>query len=113
MTARDLNLSSVPQILSLEEGHTLPWHQDPSDLNPLIFSDYQKLAQHYNSLVDEYERMEESRTPLDMKEWDPSHSADASMRIKRAASDRLLEEIENVQHMLYRARVDRRSIQSQ
>jgi len=108
MAVRDLDISSSPTAASPEEDGAFPWSNDPSKLNPLVFSDYKKLADHYNSLVDEYEEMERSRCSLDMKEWDPKCSTDDSMRIKRAASDRLLEEIENVQLMLYRARVEKR-----
>ena len=112
MAARDLNLSLSPQSASME-GNSFPWHNDPLNFDPLVFTDYQKLAQHYNSLVDEYEEMEGSRSSLIIEEWGSIHSMDAAMRIRRAALDRLLEEIENVKLLLYRARVERRrSMQS-
>lgn len=112
MAVRDLNLSLSPPTDSSEGDNAFPWQTDPSELNPLVFSDYQKLARHYNSLIDEYEEMERSRHSLDMKEWDSKHSTDALVRIKRAASDRLLDEIENVKLTLYRARVERRNERS-
>jgi len=109
MAARDLCISSSPPK---DKENTFPWHTNPSDLNPLVFSEYQKLVRHYNSLVDEYEQMERSGSSLGMQEWDPRYSNDAVMRIRRAASDRLLEEIENVKLLLYRARVEwRRNIE--
>lgn len=109
MAVQDLSLLSSPQIPSLKDEDALPWRNHSSDLNPLLFSDYEKLARHYNSLVDEYNKMEQrSGGSLDMKEWGPRHFTDAVIRMKWAALDRLLEEIENVKLALYRVRVERR-----
>jgi hypothetical protein len=108
MAQRDLHIPSLPQTSQEEDIFEAPWNNNPSLLNPLDFSQYQKLTEHYNFLVDEYEEMERSRLSLDMKEWDPKLSNDVVMRLKRAASDRLLEEIENAQLILYRVRVERR-----
>ena len=106
MAARDLNLQSSIQIPSLKEDEgTLPWHRNPPKQNLLVFSDYQKLARHYNSLVEEYNRLEQSSGSLDMKEW---LSTDSVIRMKRAALDRLLDEIESVKLTLYKARIERR-----
>lgn len=85
-----------------------PWQSDLSELNPLVFSDYQKLARYHNLLVDEFEGMEQSEESLVMEEWNLEHSHDAAVRLQRAASSRLLEEIERVELTLYRARVERR-----
>jgi hypothetical protein len=85
-----------------------PWQNDLSELNPLVFSDYQKLTRYHNLLVDEFEGMDESEESLVTEEWNLEHSHDVAVRLKRAASRRLLEEIERVELTLYRARVERR-----
>jgi hypothetical protein len=43
-----------------------------------------------------------------MKEWDPSFFTDSVIRMKRAALDRLLDEIEIIKLTLYKARMERR-----
>jgi hypothetical protein len=108
MAARDLNLQCSPQIPSLKDEGTLPWHRNPPEQNLLVFINYQKLARHYNSLVEEYNKLEQSSGFLDMKEWDPSFFTDSVIRMKRAALDRLLDEIEIIKLTLYKARMERR-----
>lgn len=108
---RDLNISVSSTTLGNEA--TFPWQSDLSELNPLVFSDYQKLVRHHNLLVDEFEGMEQLTESLAMEEWNPDHSRDAAVRLNRAASNRLLEVIESVEQTLYRARVEhRKSMQS-
>lgn len=108
MAMRDLNISLSLLEWSREDETKFPWHHNPTEMDPSDLSGYQQLARHYNALVDEHEEMEKERASLDMKEWDPKHAADGVMRIKRAASDRLLEEIETVKQKLYRAITERR-----
>lgn len=109
MASQDLNLSSPIEYTSLDKGN-FEWQHDLSRLQPSIFlEDYSKLARHHNTLRDEYLIMEHSRVSLDMKEWDSSsYASDAIMRIKRAASDRILQEIECVKQMMYQVRERRR-----
>ena len=103
---RDLNVPLSSMTLGKESK--FPWQSDLSKLNPLVFSDYQKLVRHHNLLVDEFEAMEQLTESLAMEEWNPEHSRDAAVRLNRAASNRLLEVIESVEQTLYRARVERR-----
>jgi hypothetical protein len=104
MAAREFDVS----VSSMSTKAKFPWQNDLSELNPLVFSDHQKLARYHNILVDEFEGMKDSEESLVMEEWNLEHSHDMAVRLRRAASGRLSEEIERVELTLYRARVERR-----
>ena len=111
MAARDLGLSvSTASSAALGATKEFPWHKNVSKVNPLVFSEYQKLARHYNLLLDEYERIERSRQSMLLEEVNPKGPSDAVARLQSAASSRLLEELDSVELTLYRARAEQREI---
>lgn len=104
MAAQDLG---VPLPTAVRGRTTEFACRNVSKLNPLIFSDYQKLAQHYNMLVGEFESIEEAIITSSTDEEMNSRIGTAA-NLRNAASNRLLEEIDRLDLQMYRARVERR-----
>jgi hypothetical protein len=108
MAIRDLLLSVAGEPLNSASS---VWSNDSSQWDPHELAGYQKLAQQHNLLSDELERIQASliRSSFCQRvEEDDSSTRSAVTRLTRAAANRLVSEIKNLDETCHRARVERR-----
>jgi hypothetical protein len=108
MAIRDLSLSVVGKPM---DDDTTVWSNDPSKWDPNELAGYQQLAKHHNLLVDELKRIQASISRMSFcqdVQKDDASTQSAVMRLSRAAANRLVSEIESIEQVCHRARVERR-----